>query len=96
MTIRQRVTVQPGGMIDLHVHDPQLPDGAEADILITVEGEEEELPLGEFVPKPNARPFWEEIIELGARNPKEELDKIPEDLAKNLDHYLYGAPKEEE
>jgi|1185.fasta_scaffold16595_2 hypothetical protein len=93
MTIRHRVTVQPGGSIE--IHDPQLPDGAEAEVLITVEGQEEEPPLGEFVPDPNARPFWEEILEIGARIPQEELDKIPEDLAKNLDHYLYGAPKEE-
>lgn len=35
MTIRQRVTIQPGGSIE--IHDPQLPDGAEAEVLITVE-----------------------------------------------------------
>jgi hypothetical protein len=52
--------------------------------------------LEDFVPDPNVRPFWEEIIELGASIPKEEWDKVPKDLAKNLDHYLYGAPKEEE
>lgn len=96
MTIRQRVTVQPGGTIDLHVHDPQLPDGAEAEVLITVEGQEEELPLGEFVPDPNVPPFWERIQALGARVPTEVWEKVPKDLAKNLDHYLYGAPKEEE
>jgi hypothetical protein len=93
MTVRHRATVQPGGTIE--IHDAQLPDGAEVEVLITVEGQEEE-PLGEFVPDPNARPFWEEIIELGASIPKEELDKIPEDWAKNLDHYRYGIPKEEE
>lgn len=93
MTIRHRVTVQPGGSIE--IHDPQLPDGAEAEVFITVEGQEE-LPLEEFVPDPNARPFWERIIELGASVPMEEWEKVPKDLAKNLDHYLYGAPKEEE
>jgi hypothetical protein len=25
--------------------------------------------------------------------PKEELDKLPTDLAHNHDHYLYGTPK---
>ncbi len=25
--------------------------------------------------------------------PKEEWDKLPTDLAKNLDHYLYGAER---
>jgi hypothetical protein len=94
MTIRHRATVLPGGTVK--IQDPQLPDGAEVEVLITVEGQEEELPLGEFVPDPNARPFWEEIIELGASIPKEEWDKIPKDWAKNLDHYRYGTPKEEE
>jgi hypothetical protein len=45
---------------------------------------------------PAGRPFWEEIIDLGNQIPKEVWDKVPKDLAKNLDHYLYGAPKEEE
>jgi hypothetical protein len=94
MTIRHRTTILPGGTVK--IQDPQLPDGAEAEVFITVEGQEEDLSLEEFVPDPNARPFWEEIIELGASIPKEELDKIPEDWAKNLDHYRYGTPKEEE
>jgi len=33
MTIRQRVKILPGGTIE--IHDPQLPDGAEAEVLIT-------------------------------------------------------------
>jgi hypothetical protein len=95
MTIRQRVTVLPGGTIE--VHDPQLPDGAEAEVLITVDaGEGEASPRGAFVPEPGARPFWEDIIALGASIPREEWEKVPRDLSINLDHYLYGAPKEEE
>jgi len=35
-------------------------------------------------------------MELGASIPDEEWAKVPADLAKNLDHYLYGAPKEED
>jgi hypothetical protein len=42
------------------------------------------------------RPIWEIIMELGASIPDEEWAKVPTDGAKNLDHYLYGAPKEEE
>jgi len=42
------------------------------------------------------RPIWEIIMELGASIPEEEWAKVPTDGAKNLDHYLYGAPKEEE
>lgn len=93
MTVRHRATVQPGGTIK--VHDPQLPDGAEVEVLISTE-EQQDLPLEEFVPDPNVPPFWERVIELGARVPTEVWEKVPKDLSKNLDHYLYGAPKEEE
>jgi len=44
---------------------------------------------------PRARPIWEVIEELGKSVPEEEWDKIPRDAARNLDHYLYGTPKEE-
>ena len=43
---------------------------------------------------PNTRPIWEVLAEMGAKIPDEEWAKIPKDLSKNLDHYLYGAPKE--
>ncbi len=32
-------------------------------------------------------------IQLAESVPDEELDKIPSDLSKNLDHYLYGCSK---
>lgn len=89
MTIRQRVKILPGGTIE--IHDPQLPDGAEAEVQITVEG------IGE-APEydDSARPIWEEVLEIGASVPPEEWAKVPADLSINLHHYLYGAPKEEE
>jgi hypothetical protein len=34
MTIRQRVKVLPGGTIE--IHDPELPDGAEAEVIVLV------------------------------------------------------------
>jgi hypothetical protein len=40
--------------------------------------------------------IWELIEKVGAEVPDSEWAKVPEDLAKNLDHYLYGAPKHEE
>ncbi|MEW6237029.1 MAG: hypothetical protein AB1656_16720 [Candidatus Omnitrophota bacterium] len=43
---------------------------------------------------PTARPIWEQVIELGESVPEEEWDRIPTDLSKNLDHYLYGAKRE--
>ncbi|MGK7904091.1 MAG: hypothetical protein AB4352_22315 [Hormoscilla sp.] len=41
------------------------------------------------------KPLWKRIIEIGARVPEEEWAKIPKDLARNFEHYMYGAPKEE-
>ena len=42
-----------------------------------------------------ALPIWKEIIEIGAEVPDEEWAKIPSDLSKNHDHYLYGVPKDD-
>jgi hypothetical protein len=52
--------------------------------------------VGDVPYDPSARPIWEEVMELGASIPDEEWAKVPTDLAKNLDHYLYGSPKEED
>ena len=36
------------------------------------------------------------FVRLGRQIPDEELAKIPTDLSHNLDHYLYGSPKDPE
>ena len=41
-------------------------------------------------------PMWELAEEIAASVPDAEWDNVPSDLARNLDHYLYGAPKETE
>jgi hypothetical protein len=38
-------------------------------------------------------PIWETIVNLGRQVPEEEWERVPTDLSKNLDHYLYGSPK---
>jgi hypothetical protein len=43
-----------------------------------------------------AKPIWEIAEELAATVPDSEWEKVPRDLAKNLHHYLHGAPKEED
>ena len=43
----------------------------------------------------SARPIWEIVTEMGAEIPEEEWEKVPSDLSKNLDHYLYGTPRTE-
>jgi hypothetical protein len=40
-----------------------------------------------------AKPVWEEILELTADVPEEVWDKLPADLAEQHDHYIYGTPK---
>lgn len=90
MTIRKRVTVEPGGVIG--VRDPVLPDGAEAEVVITVA----ESGSADAFYDPTARPIWEIAAEIGASVPEEVWARVPDDLSMNLDHYLYGSPKEEE
>ena len=34
-------------------------------------------------------------MEIGARVPDEEWANLTRDLARNFEHYMYGAPKEE-
>lgn len=45
---------------------------------------------------PETRPLLDVIDELIAGVPESDWDSVPTDLARNLDHYLYGAPKEDE
>jgi hypothetical protein len=39
----------------------------------------------------SAPPLWESVVAIGAGVPSEEWDRVPSDLAANLDHYLYGT-----
>jgi len=41
----------------------------------------------------SARPIWEVLADLGQSIPDSEWDRVPRDLSENLDHYLYGAPR---
>jgi hypothetical protein len=45
---------------------------------------------------PNLPSFLQFVDEISAQIPLEEWEKLPKDLSKNLDHYLYGSPKDEE
>ena len=45
---------------------------------------------------PTAQPLWERISEIGAQVPAEEWAQVPNDLSKNLKHYLYGGSKDDE
>ena len=39
------------------------------------------------------KPFWQKALEASQRIPDEELERLPADLAANIDHYIYGTPK---
>ncbi|AFZ18453.1 hypothetical protein [Allocoleopsis franciscana] len=45
---------------------------------------------------PSLPPFLQFVEEISAQIPKEEWEKLPKDLSKNLEHYLYGSPRDEE
>ena len=55
----------------------------------------------EWIGSPNAtapppRPsIWNALTQLAVEMPQQERDSIPDDLSRNLDHYLYGAPKQD-
>jgi predicted DNA-binding antitoxin AbrB/MazE fold protein len=44
-------------------------------------------------PEPPRRTIEEELMRIAAQVPKEEWDRLPQDLTDNLDHHLYGTEK---
>ena len=44
-------------------------------------------------PRKTREPIWEKFIEASRQIPDEELDRLPTDLAAQVDHYVYGTPK---
>lgn len=45
---------------------------------------------------PRLPPFLQYVEAISAQVPREEWEKLPKDLSKNIDHYLYGVPKDQE
>ena len=41
------------------------------------------------------RPIWEVVDEINAGLPADTWENVPTDGSINLDHYLYGAPKQQ-
>src|SRR5687768_15677724 len=39
------------------------------------------------------KPFWQKAIEASQHIPDADLERLPADLAAQVDHYLYGTPK---
>lgn len=43
---------------------------------------------------PDAPPIEEVLASIAAEVPKEEWDRLPPDLTDDLDHYIYGTPRQ--
>jgi hypothetical protein len=43
----------------------------------------------------NRRPIWEIVEEVNAGLPADTWENVPTDGSINLDHYLYGTPKQQ-
>jgi Ribbon-helix-helix domain len=46
-----------------------------------------------ITPQKPRKPSWKLFEEASRKIPDEELDRLPTDLAAQVDHYLYGTPK---
>ena len=40
------------------------------------------------------QPLWQTLVEIGNQIPEDDWAKLPTDLSRNFEHYMYGAPKE--
>jgi hypothetical protein len=58
----------------------------------TPPGQHEQETAAPAAEKP-ARPFWHKALDASRRIPEEELERLPPDLAAQVDHYLSGTPK---
>lgn len=47
-------------------------------------------------PEQQMPPIWQVAAEIASQVSDEDWAKVPRDLARNVDHYLYGAPKKKE
>ena len=76
--------------------DPGLPRNSEALVLLrpVTKGTQNEISERESPLDPSARSIWEELAEIAQSIPREEWNKLPSDLTDNLDHYIYGTPKQ--
>jgi antitoxin component of MazEF toxin-antitoxin module len=55
-----------------------------------------EVQPGRIVLGPVRPPIWERIAARAAQTPPEEVDRLPADGAAQIDHYLYGHPRQPE
>ena len=72
-----------------------LPEGTEVEVAVSrsagASTREGETPTAS---EPSRRTIEDEIAAIWADMPASEWDRLPPDLSDNLDHYIYGTPKE--
>ncbi|MBD2626876.1 hypothetical protein [Trichormus variabilis] len=51
---------------------------------------------GDFTDTLASQSFLNFIDDVSSQIPQSEWEKLPSDMSKNLDYYLYGSPKSEE
>jgi hypothetical protein len=80
----------------LHIkgHAEFLPDGKLKRVIFVTDLSIQS--VGEVPYDETAKPIWEIVEEISTSIPDEEWAKLPSDLSKNLNHYLYGAPKQKQ
>jgi hypothetical protein len=64
---------------------PNWPEGARVAVAV----------LEPAVGEKDHEPIWKVAIQMGEAVPSENLETLPTDGARNLDHYLYGAAKKD-
>jgi hypothetical protein len=62
-------------------------------MLVREEAARAGLPVGASAAEGGPIPVWERLASSMAALPKDALESLPEDLAEQHDHYLYGTPK---
>ena len=50
---------------------------------------------GQLPSEPERKPIWKRAVEAGLSIPPEERARLPQDGARNVDHYVYGTPRQE-
>ena len=70
---------------------------AETELIEFLKARMQPRPLRHFTVVPydaEAPPIEDVLAELAAEVPEEDWNRLPADLTDNLDHYLYGTPRE--
>lgn len=90
--IREHVTVETEGSIE--IRHPELQPGSRAEVIVLLEpGRSRSADPSEGVLH---EPIWKAAEQVSKALSPEEWAAVPRDLSKNLDHYLYGSPRDEE